>query len=739
MEKQKEMLGSFFKDNIKLPIFPEKDEIAMTYYAFTFAESDSNTFYDENKKGIITMLGVSGVGKTHSLFMRAVQKKCYLIYITGKMKASIQESIPDYRQPNDLSYHIYLTGIKDLIMKYDDAEKLTSNAICLTHCFIFARLLHLKRLLELNSYITPKEFLLSQLNGSSKAIASFVLECLQILKKMDSYKVLSMLKSLRDEIKKKINISIEVAVDEASIIAKQFESKFLSPNKKCRSLLTIFGQCLREQYDMGIFDKVFFAGTGLSLCDNELIASSLQMTTKDHEYYPFEMNHKIDEVWRDLSRCLDLSGCEDLKNDASLMLKIVGRKRLFSLVVRNLSALKMKKNNHNKKAILKRVIENVYETTRDEIVERLITSYNNSANSLKKDMLVSVEKFICAHFLTNGKIRTSMKFDFLDLAIAQPVKIVNDKYCHYEIKEYLATDACIKFYQRLNHFLYAPLLDKFVSLLHEVVTTMGAKTTVKGNVFELLVGAQLMVYNGTKWSDLPFIENNIAEKMPWLSDLVLNIERMGTAESFECKNDEDVIESVVNGKEGSTLLLICCPDMGPDLLLISKQNSKLYFMVFGLKFYTKIIPRLMAEKNTRTTDLSKVYYTKKGKVNTKREEQHKRFHDLFQGQLRQSVSNLNANNTTYQNKKLPVGGIIRIKIELPESNLYANDSTNGFQANIRLNKNNIDRFINDERALNLIQSIVYRKDDLMSDEDEEEIGYLEIDDDSDNNMSDFME
>jgi hypothetical protein len=147
----------------------------------------------------------------------------------------------------------------------------------------------------------------------------------------------------------------------------------------------------------------------------------------------------------------------------------------------------------------------------------------------------------------------------------------------------------------------------------------------------------------------------------------------------------------------------------------------------------------MAEKNTRTTDLSKVYYTKKGKVNTKRKEQHKRFHDLFQGQLRQSVSNLNANTTTYQNKKLPVGGIIRIEIELPESNLYANDSTNGFQANIRLNKNNIHRFINDERALNLIQSIVSRKDDLMNDEDEEEIGYLEIYDDSDNNMSDFME
>ncbi len=88
---------------------------------------------------------------------------------------------------------------------------------------------------------------------------------------------------------------------------------------------------------------------------------------------------------------------------------------------------------------------------------------------------------------------------------------------------------------------------------------------------------------------------------------------------------------------------------------------------------------------------------------------------------------------------MPVGGIIRIEIELPESNLYANDSTNGFQANIRLNKNNIHRFINDERALNLIQSIVSRKDDLMSDEDEEEIVYLEIDDDSDNDMSDFME
>jgi hypothetical protein len=37
----------------------------------------------------------------------------------------------------------------------------------------------------------------------------------------------------------------------------------------------------------------------------------------------------------------------------------------------------------------------------------------------------------------------------------------------------------------------------------------------------------------------------------------------GTAVPLGYNNDEDVMESIINRKEKSTVLLICCPDVGP--------------------------------------------------------------------------------------------------------------------------------------------------------------------------------
>jgi hypothetical protein len=736
IRKQKEMLGPFFREGIHLPILPQCNEIAMTYYPFTFAGNDNVTDISkcESNEKIVTMIGVSGVGKTHLLFMRAVRSKSFLIYITGKRIGSIIDSIPEHRQPTDLSYLKYLEIVMLYISQIENIEVKTGTAIFKTKCFILARVLHLKRLLDLYENVTPMQFLLSQINGSSEEICHFVVKCLDHMGNFSPEKIDSILSALLEEIRKITGIPVEIAVDEASIIAQEFPNAFLSPNKKKRGLLTIFGQCLR----LSSFDRVFFAGTGLSLSDSEILASSLLMKKEERSFYEFPMNNSIDDVWNDLSRCLDLTGCEALKQNISLMRKIVGRKRLFAVTVRYLSQYPYRNSDNNKKEILETVINQVYEQAKKEIVIRLDAVYEaSSSKTFKNQLLKTVERFICAYYLTGGKIETTTQIDFLDMAIAQPVKIKNPNTYYYSINDYLATDACLEFYKKKKEPTQA-LLSLFVSHLDIAVGLMGKKTTTKGNAFELIVGAQMFQYNGLKWSQLPFLDNEVKEKAKWLSTPMINISKLNTSEALGFRNDQEAIQTIIDGEDGASIFLLCCLEMGPDLLLVTKQNNRIYCMVFALKFYTNTIANNVTDKNLRTSNLGSVYHNKFGEINNRRKEEHKQFHKLFNDELidlcdpsRTDLEKWEIVQYKSDIEKMNLnGGILRIIIELPNANILHQDYADSFQVVVKFDNSNIHKFITDNDTLNVIRRILCKHmqlvlsyDDTMIDSD----AYMDID------------
>lgn len=716
--KQKEMLGPFFIEGIYLPIFPQSNEIAMTYYPFTFVNDNSIhdiSVYESNEK-IVTMIGISGIGKTHLLFMRAVTSKSFLIYITGKRIGSIIDSIPEHRQPTDLSYLKYLETVMFYILQITNNEAKTTTAIFKTKCFILARVLHLKRLLNLYPNLSPMQFLLSQLNGSSEEISQFVVRCLDHMANFSSERIDNILSVLLEEIRKSREIPVEIAIDEASIIAQEFPNTFLSPNKKQRGLLTIFGQCLRLSY----FDRVFFAGTGLSLSDSEILASSLLMKNEEKSFYQFPINNTIDDVWNDLSRCVDLTGCEAVKENINLMNKIVGRKRLFAVTVRYLSQYRYDKNDINKKEILEKVINRVYEEAKKEIVIRLDSVYEESSSkTFKNQLLKTVERFICAYYLTGGKIETTSQIDFLDMAIAQPEKVKNPNTYYYRMNEYLATDTCLEFYKKKKQPIQA-LLSLFVSHLDIAVELMSKKTTTKGNVFELLVGVQMFQYNGLKWSQLPFLPDEIKEKMSWLSIPRMNISRLNTSKALGFRNDHEAIQTVIDAKDGDSIFLLCCFDMGPDLLLVTKQNNRIYSMVFAVKFYTNIIANNVTEKNFRTSNLGSVYHNKYGEVNSRRTEEHNQFHGLFNNELIDlfDPSSINLEKWEMLQYKSDIekmnftGGILRIIIGLPNTNASYQNYVDPFHAVVLFDHENIHNFFTDNDTLNLIRRIIYNDSNI---------------------------
>jgi hypothetical protein len=201
-------------------------------------------------------------------------------------------------------------------------------------------------------------------------------------------------------------------------------------------------------------------------------------------------------------------------------------------------------------------------------------------------------------------------------------------------------------------------------------------------------------YNGLKWSQLSFLDNEVKEKAKWLSTPMINISKLNTSEALGFRNDLEAIQTVIDGEDGASIFLLCYLEMGPDLLLVTKQN-RIYYMVFALKFYTNTIAKNVTDKNLRTSNLASVYHNKFGKANSRRKEEHKQFHKLFNDEL---IDLCDPSRTDlekwemYQYKsdieKINLNGIIlRIIIELPNANILRQDYADSFQVVVQFDNN----------------------------------------------------
>jgi hypothetical protein len=114
---------------------------------------------------------------------------------------------------------------------------------------------------------------------------------------------------------------------------------------------------------------------------------------------------------------------------------------------------------------------------------------------------------------------------------------------------------------------------------------------------------------------------------------MINISKLNTSEALGFRNDLEAIQTVTDGEDAANIFLLCCLEMGPGLLLVTKQNNRIYWMVFALKFYTNTIANNVTDKNLRTSNLGSVYHNKFGKFNSRRKEEHKKFYKLFNDEL----------------------------------------------------------------------------------------------------------
>jgi hypothetical protein len=142
-------------------------------------------------------------------------------------------------------------------------------------------------------------------------------------------------------------------------------------------------------------------------------------------------------------------------------------------------------------------------------------------------------------------------------------------------------------------------------------------------------------------------------------------------------------------------------EMHPDGIIPFNPNNKYYLIVFGIKCYSNIIGKLNYDENEKTTDLSKVYFTKKNKILQKNLTKYNQFHNHFNNDLK-----LNNPKEKLNQKKIfkNIGGIIRIIVNYPFAKKYTSH-TEGIITNIYIDKDNIEKIIKNKNVLKIIEKI----------------------------------
>jgi hypothetical protein len=165
--------------------------------------------------------------------------------------------------------------------KIDDNENISSIYNLL---FILSRLLFLKLLLKKNVDLTPKDFLMYQLNSNSLIVKSIFENITEKFEKEINNSnfiscITNVIKRIIKEIKQITNFKLGIALDECQNLAKKFLNCFYSSmdanNKqnKRRSFLTLFKKCMYTFYEE--FNFFFFSGTLLNNDIKEQIFSDL--------------------------------------------------------------------------------------------------------------------------------------------------------------------------------------------------------------------------------------------------------------------------------------------------------------------------------------------------------------------------------------------------------------------------------------------------------------------------------
>jgi hypothetical protein len=202
--QQQRLYGRFYKPGVVLPINKQYVDMKLS------ALYDNNDFVykwhetNDTVTAPTVFIGVTGSGKTYQMLKHATTG--YLCYTT----AGDRESEQDF----------YMKELKKQLAKY----KATSSdaAYALTLLWMVSKLACLAVQLDDKDF-SPQKFAISQINGSSAYYQECFYACLGIDASADSTLLSAIHKEIMALIRKKTQLPIGIAFDEAQMLIKEFD------------------------------------------------------------------------------------------------------------------------------------------------------------------------------------------------------------------------------------------------------------------------------------------------------------------------------------------------------------------------------------------------------------------------------------------------------------------------------------------------------------------------------------
>ncbi|PKB98129.1 hypothetical protein RhiirA5_465643 [Rhizophagus irregularis] len=556
-------------------------------------------------KACYLLYAVSGAGKTRAIFdMSMNENGIYVVYVKCRPSSDINR---DYEPTADHNFAQLVASIE-----------------------FTARVLYLILLKKKFPGITPRDYLLSQLNGGQECIANIRNELR--LFGCDFDDLISIISSALRHLKDKLpsQKSLIFAIDESNVASnKLFSGYFRNINNNPRGLLTPMIEILR------LFEiSIVIAGTAFTLKQGSNIQRDIGKGSKAK--YIINFNTTASKgVKAYIMRYLELSDCkiDDIEDSKYL----VGRPRLMARLIKEIINAE-KVSQENKQMVLEYAVNKTVQSIKNDMMDHLEVIVNKAyekedwENAELRKILMTL--FINCWFFDGYVSKSEIDDDSAKLVNCGIASLKSDKdEKFWQVKEPLAIDVVKIVLRSQYNKPTEPLIEK---LLYELRQSAYYSNISKGFIWEYLVIGRLMDFNGKTVSE--FVNEIYGDDQPhmpdWAGEAIIDIESYGDLKMLsrldaKLKDDVDVIESLLYESKFSKYMFKPGHLVRPDGIYIRKLDRVTYWtLLISAKMYTDKLSGTDVNDDQRSTNWNLLYHKKNGEANPKCYKKKERLNDV---------------------------------------------------------------------------------------------------------------
>ncbi|RUS19891.1 hypothetical protein BC937DRAFT_86768, partial [Endogone sp. FLAS-F59071] len=617
-ESAQELAGRFRKSGVFLP-FSGKSSVDMRLDERPTPMGQRLIELLQKTNNFNIFLSFSGAGKTRAIFDVAMQNRgVFLMYIECKVKV-VGGPTGDR---NFAQLYEMIEALDDITGHEGKSE--VRRLISLEYT---SRIIHLILLISQDKNVTPRSYLLSQLNGGQESILE-----IKSLLNIESKENLNWL--FREASRNLLNIlphgsQLAIAIDEASTASKLFYPKFQNIHGKPRGLLMPMLEFLIPSHPI----PVVIAGTSFTLKHGDIVESGVGKTTNENIIMDFEML-TIDKVKAYIEHYLDLSGCnieriEDWKY-------LAGRPRLAARLLCEIIQGENRGQSVTKQTVLERAVKetvNVISKRLTQGLSFLIKDVIGKRDPVAKIFQSILENIFisCRFFSGIGDVTNydEISTHLVECGIASLSQ--TESGCYIQVNEPLVVRVISTV---LGIEFKSPAMTLTNRLFQNLNEHANASDMSKGKAWEYLILAQMLTYNGKKVVDLIrlfYNDDQILQQEPngdslkvaklpeWIYTATFNVESYGDVEmlSLLCnklyKDGVDVISNWLTFPENRKYILQPENAMRPDGLYIGDidgSRNHYWTLLISAKFFSNAMSGQAINQDKTSTDWNLAYYTK---------------------------------------------------------------------------------------------------------------------------------